>query len=71
MSLTIHDAAKGLTLSPQELRSLSARQRPSAVLRWVERERIPYVAVDADGWPLVLRSTIAPKQPSEPELNFS
>jgi len=64
-----------LTLSRAELQELSGRERPSAVCRWLERQRIAYIT-DADGWPKVLRSALldratAPTQTAEPRLRFA
>jgi len=44
-------------LSSTELTELTGLQRPSAIKRWLERQRIPYM-VGADGWPRVLQAII-------------
>jgi len=44
-------------LLQSDLIDLTSLRRPSAVRRWLDRERIPYV-VAADGWPRVLRAVI-------------
>ena len=41
----------------QTLAELTGLQRPSAVRRWLDKERIPYM-VGADGWPRVLEAII-------------
>ena len=46
-----------LTLSRDELMELSGRQRPDAIRRWLDRQRIPYLD-GADGWPRVLMAII-------------
>jgi hypothetical protein len=59
-----------------ELQELSDRTRRSAVIRWLQARRIPFVS-DADGWPKVLRSAIldqaapTPHPAAEPQLDFS
>lgn len=63
-----------LTYTPDELRELSDAVRPSAICRWLDRHRIPYV-ISAKGWPKVLRSAILDQQPkpeqaSEPRLRL-
>lgn len=42
-----------MILAPKILTEITGLQRPSAVRRWLDRERWPYV-VGADGWPRVL-----------------
>ena len=61
-------------LTPPELSELTGLRRPSAVCRWLDRQRIPFI-VRTDGWPRVLRSVIIERlgghdvaQPHEPEL---
>lgn len=59
--------------SREELKRLSGRERPSAICRWLDRQRIPYIP-NADGWPQVLRSALldpgrATPQTSEPEVH--
>ena len=46
-----------MILQNKELTELSGLQRPSAIRRWLERNRIPYMP-GADGWPRVLQATI-------------
>ncbi len=46
-----------LTLSRAELVELSGRQRPDAIRRWLDAQRIPYLD-GADGWPRVLQAII-------------
>lgn len=46
-----------LILSKAELMELTGLQRPSAIKRWLERQRVPYM-VGADGWPRVLQTII-------------
>ncbi|WP_153116335.1 DUF4224 domain-containing protein [Rhodocyclus tenuis] len=46
-----------MILAHDALIQLTGLRRPSAVRRWLERERIPYV-VGADGWPRVLQALI-------------
>lgn len=45
------------TVSPDDLKRLTGLERPSAVRRFLTRERIPYM-VGADGWPRVLQAII-------------
>ena len=59
-----------LTYKPEELQELSDLERPSAICRWLEQRRIPYV-ISAKGWPKVLRTAILdpqrePQQSTEP-----
>ena len=44
-----------MILATKTLAEITGLQRPSAVRRWLDRERIPYV-VGADGWPRVLEA---------------
>ena len=44
-------------LSQDDLKALSGLQRPSAVKRWLDKERIRYL-VGADAWPRVLRVVV-------------
>lgn len=44
-------------LSRSDLVDLTGLKRPSAVMRWLDRERIIYL-VGADGWPRVLQAVI-------------
>ena len=44
-----------MILAIKTLAEITGLQRPSAVRRWLDRERIPYV-VGADGWPRVLEA---------------
>lgn len=46
-----------MVLSNQQLIALSGRQRPRAVRRWLDQQRIPYL-VSADGWPRVLEQVV-------------
>jgi hypothetical protein len=48
------------TTSRDELKLLTGLQRPSAIKRFLSRQRIPYL-VGADGWPRVLNATIIEK----------
>lgn len=65
-----------LTLSRDDLRELAGLKRPDAIMRWLDRQRIPYM-VGADGWPRVLEALIhsrlgqtqAPRR--EPRLRLS
>lgn len=41
------------TASPEELKRLIGLERPSAIKRYLTRERIPFME-GADGWPRVL-----------------
>lgn len=64
-----------LTLTRDELRDLSGRLRRSAVIRWLDSQRIPYL-LDADGWPKVLRAAVLDQrierpQSSEPRLRLA
>lgn len=65
-----------LCYTRDELRELSDRTRRSAVIRWLQARRVPFVP-DADGWPKVLRGAILdqaqpkPETAPEPRLNFS
>lgn len=45
------------TASPDDLKRLTGLERPSAIRRFLTRERIPYM-VGADGWPRVLQAII-------------
>lgn len=45
------------TATPEELKRLTGLVRPSAIKRFLTRERIPYL-VGADGWPRVLNAII-------------
>ena len=45
------------SLTKSDLMELTGLQRPSAIKRWLERQRIPYM-VGADGWPRVLQTLI-------------
>lgn len=40
-----------------ELSELTGLTRPSAVRRWLDKQKIPYIT-RTDGWPGVLRSVI-------------
>ncbi|HBT34108.1 DUF4224 domain-containing protein [Neopusillimonas maritima] len=42
-------------LTPPELEDLTGYKIKSAVLRWLDRHKWPYVVGGADGWPRVLR----------------
>lgn len=44
-------------LTKSDLMELTGLQRPAAIKRWLERQRIPYM-VGADGWPRVLQALI-------------
>lgn len=41
-------------LTEEELRTVSGKQKPSAQVRWLQSEHIPYI-VGGDGKPKVLR----------------
>jgi len=45
------------TTSPEELKRLTGLERPSAIRRFLARQRIPFM-VGADGWPRVLHAII-------------
>lgn len=53
-------------LAKQELRELTGLKRPSAIRRWLEQQRIPYM-VGADGWPRVLQALIMNRLGGKPE----
>lgn len=65
-----------LCLTHAELAELAGRKRRSAIIRWLQASRIPYV-LDADRWPKVLRTAILdqgelkPHPAPEPQLDFS
>lgn len=42
------------TTTPEDLKRLTGLERPSAIKRFLTRQRIPYM-VGADGWPRVLQ----------------
>lgn len=46
--------------SPEELRRLTGLMRPSAIKRYLDEQRIPYM-VGADGWPRVLHMVLMAK----------
>jgi len=61
-------------LSRDDLKALCGLQRPSAVRRWLDRQKWPYV-VGADGWPRVLEEIMMERMggqikvpANEPEL---
>ncbi len=64
-------------LSHQELKDWSELERPTAILRWLNREKIPYIMGGA-GWPRVMRcirdqrqgSLTIGKINSEPQLRL-
>jgi len=66
-----------MILAIKTLAEITGLQRPSAVRRWLDRERIPYV-VGADGWPRVLEAImmermggkVAPPATREPQLRL-
>jgi hypothetical protein len=45
------------TASPAELKLLTGLERPSAIRRFLTKQRIPFM-VGADGWPRVLQAII-------------
>jgi hypothetical protein len=45
------------TTTAEELKRLTGLERPSAIKRFLVRQRIPFM-VGADGWPRVLNSII-------------
>ena len=47
-------------LAREELQELTGLQRPSAIRRWLKREKIGYLDA-ADGWPRVLQSVVINK----------
>ena len=51
-----------MILSNAELVKLSGRHRPSAIMRWLDSERIPYL-VGADGWPRLAGTLLDTKEP--------
>lgn len=61
------------TTTPEELKRLTGLERPSAIKRFLTRQRIPYM-VGADGWPRVLHAIIVQRlggqvtPPEEPKL---
>lgn len=63
------------TATPEELKRLTGLVRPSAIKRFLTRERIPYL-VGADGWPRVLNAIIMQRlggqvaPPAEPQLRL-
>lgn len=46
-----------MLLTPQELAELTGYQKPSAQMRWLTAQRIPYL-VGGDGKPKVLRDPL-------------
>lgn len=46
-----------MTLSEQQLTEITGLRRPSAIRRWLDNQRLPYL-MGADGWPRVLESII-------------
>lgn len=48
------------TATPEELKRLTGLQRPSAIRRFLTRQKVPYM-VGADGWPRVLEAVILQK----------
>lgn len=46
-----------MTLTRDELRELSGKTRPDAIMRWLDQERIAYLR-GGDGWPKVSRIVI-------------
>ena len=63
-----------MILSRTDILELAAPlEKPSAIRRWLERERIPYIP-GPDGWPKVAESVILSRlgghaaPPCEPEL---
>ena len=66
---------EGMILSNSELVTLSGRHRPSAIMRWLDSERIPYL-VGADGWPKVSAVVVDSRlgaigQKHEPQLRLA
>ena len=45
------------TATPEELKRLTGLERPSAIRRFLTRQKIPHM-VGADGWPRVLQAII-------------
>lgn len=43
------------TATPEELKRLTGLERPSAIKRFLTKQRIPFL-LGADGWPRVLRA---------------
>ena len=64
-----------MILTKTELAELSGRNRPAAIKRWLDHERIPYI-VGADGWPKVSAVVIDSRlgaigQKHEPQLRLA
>lgn len=63
------------TTTPEELKRLTGLERPSAIKRFLTRQRIPYM-VGADGWPRVLNAILMQRlgghvtPPAEPQLRL-
>lgn len=55
------------TIDAESLARLAGRSRPSAIRRWLDRERIPYL-VAADGWPRVSESAIVARMSVTPTI---
>jgi hypothetical protein len=45
------------TATPEDLKQLTGLQRPSAIKRFLARQRIPFME-GADGWPRVLHTIL-------------
>lgn len=64
-----------MLLTPEEVADLSGYQKPSAQIRWLEVQRIPYL-VGGDGRPKVLRAPLierlggSPAAKREPQLRL-
>jgi hypothetical protein len=63
-----------LTYSPDELKEFSDLERPSAIRRWLDARKVPYI-MSATGWPKVLRTSILDpgaesQEPPEPQLRL-
>lgn len=56
-----------MILTRKELNELTGLQRPSAVRRWLDGQRIPYL-VGADGWPRVLQAAIIDRMGGKPVI---
>lgn len=63
------------TTTPDDLKRLTGLERPSAIKRFLTRQRIPYM-VGADGWPRVLHAILMQRlggqvaPPKEPQLRL-
>lgn len=56
-------------LSQKDLKDLTGLQRPSAVVRWLDNQKIRYLLA-ADGWPRVLRVTVIERLGFKSDYSF-